>query len=359
MKKKTVFLLLNDPDNARFWANALASQDLHGAELRAPPGEMIHALKADIRVDGASAVIADLPRLIAEGVDAAKLARWLADRHAGMVLFVRLPQRILVSQQEQAWARGNDIAGVLGGVSTASLADTLLPSLSRVARVLGSADARHESLEQYLRVLNVAPVEDEDAALSQTFAALRSLHMSVAEAAELARRMRDFNGVPSTDRNYRGKTYRGCFIASDAVAWLMARRRMTRPQAVAAGIAMQGLGLIHHSVREQVFQDGFYYFRFDGDAETLDAIDLSNVVEEMRGNNPVPIDNRTWLGKTYPNCLIGSEAVDWLCARYRLGIGEAECIGQRLIDLGILHHVTDDHGFTDANLYYRFYRDEN
>lgn len=58
-------------------------------------------------------------------------------------------------------------------------------------------------------------------------------------------------------------------------------------------------------------------------------------------------------------CFIGSELVDWLV---KTGIASnrvvATRIGQRLIDHHLIHHVCDDHGFKDEDLFYRFRCDE-
>jgi hypothetical protein len=50
--------------------------------------------------------------------------------------------------------------------------------------------------------------------------------------------------------------------------------------------------------------------------------------------------------------------VDWLMARYRIPLGAAEAIGQRLLELGVFHHVTDEHGFVEGKFFYRFRADE-
>lgn len=55
---------------------------------------------------------------------------------------------------------------------------------------------------------------------------------------------------------------------------------------------------------------------------------------------------------------VGSDAVDWLKSRHGLAVGEAEAIGQRLVDIGAIYHVADEHGFSDAGYYYRFRSDE-
>ena len=47
------------------------------------------------------------------------------------------------------------------------------------------------------------------------------------------------------------------------------------------------------------------------------------------------------------------EAVDWLTARYGLTRSEAVALGERWVELGLVRHVLDEHGFRDGHLYYR------
>jgi hypothetical protein len=70
----------------------------------------------------------------------------------------------------------------------------------------------------------------------------------------------------------------------------------------------------------------------------------------------------------YPQCMVGSEMVDWLIADTSTGsflekksMSRNECVQrfQSLIDAKLLHHVKDEHQFEDSTLYYRFYVDEN
>lgn len=85
------------------------------------------------------------------------------------------------------------------------------------------------------------------------------------------------------------------------------------------------------------------------------SLDLADLTAAMQDFGGVEVRDRSYRGKSYRACFAGSEAVDWLCRRYRLGIGEAEGIGRNLIDLGVFHHVVDEHGFIDGNFFYRFH----
>jgi hypothetical protein len=110
-------------------------------------------------------------------------------------------------------------------------------------------------------------------------------------------------------------------------------------------------------LREAQFDDGFFFFRIGGTSAAMN-LDLGEVEASMRAKDGVEIADRTYAGKTYPKCFLGTEAVDWLCRRYYLSRGEAESVGQSLLELGELHHVVDEHGFVGEGFFYRFRADE-
>ena len=97
--------------------------------------------------------------------------------------------------------------------------------------------------------------------------------------------------------------------------------------------------------------------------ENEELIDLYEVrimtlVNDLRGKEGIKIQDRRYKLSSYPLCFVGNEAVKWIENRYLLSKPEAIRLGQELIDLKIIHHVTDDHNFKDESLFYRFYIDE-
>lgn len=73
----------------------------------------------------------------------------------------------------------------------------------------------------------------------------------------------------------------------------------------------------------------------------------------------LPIKDRRYRLRVYPQCFVESEAVDWMSDRFRMSREEAVKLGQRLMDAEHIHHVADDRKFKDRELFYRFYWDEN
>ncbi len=79
---------------------------------------------------------------------------------------------------------------------------------------------------------------------------------------------------------------------------------------------------------------------------------------QMRRDSGIKIKNRWYSCRFYPQCFIGSEAVDWFVKTQKVTRLEAIQIGEMLIARQIIHHVHDDHNFKDEYLFYRFYIDE-
>jgi hypothetical protein len=86
--------------------------------------------------------------------------------------------------------------------------------------------------------------------------------------------------------------------------------------------------------------------------------DTEALVAQMRGPEGLKIIDRRHRVNVYPKCFTGSEAVAWIMRTQKATHEEALRIGQLLIDRGIFHHVLDEHGFEDRNLFYRFREDE-
>lgn len=69
--------------------------------------------------------------------------------------------------------------------------------------------------------------------------------------------------------------------------------------------------------------------------------------------------DRRWRFLTYPKCFVGSEAVQWMVDGLECDRTAAVAMGQRLMDAGIIHHVTNSEPFADDALYYRFQEDDD
>ena len=88
------------------------------------------------------------------------------------------------------------------------------------------------------------------------------------------------------------------------------------------------------------------------------TLDLSKLVAAMRNVGGVPIKERQFRFKTYRQCFVGSDAVDWLVSYLKISRQDAVTVGQRLIDENWIHHVLDEQTFQDCYFFYRFRWDE-
>lgn len=60
----------------------------------------------------------------------------------------------------------------------------------------------------------------------------------------------------------------------------------------------------------------------------------------------------------YSKCFVGSEAVQWMVDNLQIDRSTAVAMGERLMDAGIVHHVTHSEPFCDEYYFYRFQEDD-
>lgn len=78
--------------------------------------------------------------------------------------------------------------------------------------------------------------------------------------------------------------------------------------------------------------------------------------QRMQRPGGLDVRDRVYRLKTYRECFVGQEAVDWLVQDRAVSRAEAVRIGQRLVAFDLIRHVRDEHDFEDAELYYRIVR---
>lgn len=97
-----------------------------------------------------------------------------------------------------------------------------------------------------------------------------------------------------------------------------------------------------------------------GSGDPFAMSDFENVYARMRASDTgVAVADRRWRVMTYTKCFVGSEAVTWMMEN--LGVGtrpEAVKVGQRLMDAGLVHHVTHSEPFADEYFFYRWQEDD-
>eukprot|EP00047_Mylnosiga_fluctuans_P022565 m.122003 g.122003 ORF g.122003 m.122003 type:complete len:1345 (+) comp9305_c0_seq3:42-4076(+) len=169
------------------------------------------------------------------------------------------------------------------------------------------------------------------------------------------------------DQKYNLKTYRACFQGKDLVAFLQAREWQgvaSVDAAVRYGQRLLDGGVLHHVEDRRAFENSGYFYRFRLDDGTYRDRRLAEMIEQNGGQlyrriYGVPggciIGTRTYLMKSYKQCFVGSELVDWLLAEGDVrDRAEGVQLGQTLLLAGFIEHVVVEHEFKDKHLFYRF-----
>lgn len=174
------------------------------------------------------------------------------------------------------------------------------------------------------------------------------------------------------DRRFHLKTYKQCFIARDAVSFLVGGLYVaSRTDAVQLGQRLEKeLDLFEHVTKQHTFEDDYLFFRFKeirlrdlkegflSDEQSLpepqECLDLERLATEFRKN--VTTTTNTYHLKRYKQTFIGSDAVDYLVnssnAKTRK---DAVLLGRELEEkLSLFRHVKGDHPFKDDHLFYRY-----
>lgn len=85
---------------------------------------------------------------------------------------------------------------------------------------------------------------------------------------ELVAKMRNIGGLQIKNRRYNLRFYDQCFIGSEAVTWMAEKLELSREQAVNLGQRLMDEKWIHHVVDQQLFQDGYFFYRFYWDEQS-------------------------------------------------------------------------------------------
>ena len=248
-----------------------------------------------------------------------------------------------VSDADRRWVRRLGFADLIPEFDATDCEGSLRLALDLVAQELALEPLSPAELARYARVMN--DVRDT----GSPRATIRALSGLSAEA--LAATLTQ--SLDIADRTWRLQRYPHCFIGSEAVAWMARHFKRSTPEALALGQALMSLGLLVHVAHEHPFLDDTLYYRL-AVSPAADALDLGAVLTALVASDGVPVADRSHLGKLYPNCWIGSEAIDHLVGRHRLQRHDAWLLLHRLMQFGLIEHVTISRPVIDGNFFYRF-----
>ena len=248
-----------------------------------------------------------------------------------------------VSDADRRWVQRLGFAELIPEFDAMDCEGGLRTALDLVARELALGTLTPAELARYARVMN----DTRDTASAR--ATIRALcGLSAEGLAALLSQSLDI-----ADRTWRLQRYPRCFVGSEAVAWLTRHCKRSATEALALGQALMALGLLVHVAQEHPFLDDKLYYRL-AMSPAADALDPGESLAELMGPEGVPITDRSYLGKVYPHCWLGSEAVDRLVALNGLQRHDAWVWLHRLMQFGLIEHVTHARPFVDGTFYYRF-----
>ncbi len=248
-----------------------------------------------------------------------------------------------VTDSDRNWAASLGFAHLFPEFDPGDCEGDLRVALDRVAAACSLSPLEPAELQRYTRALTT------QRSATSPRAVIRAMTGLSAEA---------FAGVLAQsldlqDRSYHLQAYPKCFIGSEAVAWIARRYRRTVAQAVLVGQALGTLGLLVHVAQEHPLLDDHLFYRLAVSPEA-DRLDTAGVWHALRGKAGVQIADRSYLGTTYPQCWIGSDAVSKVCTQHKLDRHEAWIVLHRLMQFGLIEHVTHARPFIDGAFFYRF-----
>ena len=177
------------------------------------------------------------------------------------------------------------------------------------------------------------------------------------------------NYVEISDRHYRMKTYKKCFIAKEAIDFMVSGGYVeSREEGVRLGKTLQRtFKIFDHVNHDHDFADDYLFFRFYDDSENgkdnndmqitsnkLSQEQLEELAIKFKAN--AVVKDRIHHFKPYAKCFIAKEAVDFMVdlgyAKSRI---EAVKIGKSLqVYTGLFEHVKQDRLFEDKHWLFRF-----
>ncbi|XP_068179973.1 DEP domain-containing mTOR-interacting protein isoform X3 [Antennarius striatus] len=187
-------------------------------------------------------------------------------------------------------------------------------------------------------------------------------------------RLRLHEGKVIKDRRHHLRTYPNCFVAKELIDWLIEHKEATdRETAIKIMQKLLDQSIIHHVCDEhREFRDMKLFYRFRKDDGTFPLDSEAKVF--MRGQRLYEKNTRVFFflsrlmntennllqtreeeGGTFERTLVASEFIDWLLQEGEMATREeTEQLGRRLLEHGIIQHVTNKHHFVDGPLLYQF-----
>jgi len=175
------------------------------------------------------------------------------------------------------------------------------------------------------------------------------------ELQTLWQRMRSMGGLDIRDRVHHLRSYRQCFVAREAVDWLVRELKLSRTEATHIGRRLVALGWVRHVLDEHDFDDADLFFSAAVELQAAPvsppADDLRQALRALDGGLALITHRRGLL--VHRRCASGRRVVDWLVARHEVSRDTAVQWAAQLMRKGMLRHVFDEQPFRDDRTLYR------
>ncbi len=320
---------------------ALMAMDVVPRDI-VPSRPAIEQLTRTLQADSRTVAIMDLAVVQDAAAHIVALAALVPSAEARQRTLLARPQRGLWPA-ERAWAHTLGFAGMVAQLDSVSLETESADVLGWMARLTGVPPLQGDALARQFCAMQITPDVSSPRGLVRQATGLTA----EALCADLA------STVKALDRVHHLKSYPSCFVGTEAVAWLTHHYAVPKEQAVALGAALQALGMLHHVVHEHAFADAPYFYRTDL-STAVERVNLGVLLRVLSSKAGVTVRDRLYLGKTYEQCFVGSEAVDWVKKSQKIAAHEAETLLNRLYGFNLIAHVTHDHPVRDGLFFYRF-----
>jgi hypothetical protein len=250
-----------------------------------------------------------------------------------------------VGPAERAWIKCLGFVDLIPEFDPADNEIRLHALLDELSQRLATEPPPPRKLEAYLRVFRTPGDPQTPRALIRRLTGQSAEAVAALLADELA----------IHDRSYRTTLYPRCFVGSEATDWVAEFFRLSRGDAQSVGQALGALGLIHHVEHDHDFHDKYLFFRLA--LSGASGIDMSLALAALLDASGVEVKDRSHLGRTYPACWTGTEAVDVLTREFSVARHAARATLADMQQLGWIAHVVDRQPIIDGPYFYRFRTD--
>lgn len=248
-----------------------------------------------------------------------------------------------VSDGDRRWVRELGFEDLFAEFDAGDCEGSLRTAIDAVARQIEATPLSPADLARYARVMNNERDTTSPRAIIRALCGL--------SAEELCALLQ--GSLEIVERSYRLNQYPNCFVGEEAVTWMAGRFKRSRSEAVAMGQALSALGLLVHVVQEHPFLDDHLFYRL-ATSSAADRLGLGDALTLLTGPDGPAVTDWVYHFKKYEQCWAGSEAVDRLVAARGLLRHDAWIVLHRLMQFGLIAHVSGARPVVDGHFFYRF-----